>query len=487
MTPLLKPIFLLGVLSLAFVGCTSTNPKGAFDDVSQHVTARSGYETRWMRDDAQCAEIEQAVATRLQTNLTARSCVTIALLNNRGLQVEFEDIGISQAELSEASRLKNPQFEGMWRLPTHGPNVVNAEYALAQEFLDLLTLPARKEIAARNLEATKLRIAHQVLSLAAEVQRAFYNVQAGEQLTNRLSLVVEVIEAGADLAKRQHDAGNINELELQNQQAAYTQSRLDLARAQVQLRADRERLNRRLGLWGKQTAWQIEGALPPLPEKELPLDNVEALAVSQRLDLAAARGEVINVQSALRLKKSVRWLPGASVGVNAEHDLDHSWVIGPTLSFEVPVFNQGQPELARLAAAHRRAMRNLEALAVNIRSEVRETRDALIAARDVVEYHHRILLPQRQRILRETLLQYNAMQKSTYELLLAKEREQQEEQSAIEALRDYWIARAELERAVGGRLVAPMPGMDHSEHSGHAPMKAPTTSPNGSGPDTHKE
>ena len=153
MTPLIKPL-LLGVLPIVFVGCTSTNPKGAFDVVSKQVASRSGYETRWMRDDAQRAEIDQAVATLLQTNLTARSCVSIALLNNRVLQAEFEEIGISQAELSEASRLKNPQFEGMWRLPTHGPNVVNAEYALAQDFLDLLTLPARKNIAARNLVAT---------------------------------------------------------------------------------------------------------------------------------------------------------------------------------------------------------------------------------------------------------------------------------------------------------------------------------------------
>ena len=55
------------------------------------------------------------------------------------------------------------------------------------------------------------------------------------------------------------------------------------------------------------------------------------------------------------------------------------------------------------------------------------------------------------------------MQKSNYELLLAKEREQQEEQAAIEALRDYWIARAELERAAGGRLTDDIP-----------PMSAPT-------------
>jgi cobalt-zinc-cadmium efflux system outer membrane protein len=380
-------------------------------------------------------------------------------LNNRTLQADFESIGISQADLAQASRLRNPQFSSFWRLPAHGPIVLNVEYSLAQDFLDLLTLPARKNIAAQNLEATKLRVAHEVLNLANETQVAFYTLQARQQLTNRLAIIVEVNEAAAEIAKRQHDAGNINDLDLHNQQAAYTQSRLDLARAQAQVRADRERLNRLLGLWGKQTVWQIADPLPALPDEELPLENVEAIAIGRRLDLAAARSEVGNVLAALKLKKRVRWIPAADLGVNAEHDLDHSWVVGPTLDLEVPLFDQGQPQLARLAAEYRRAARNFEALAVNIRSEVREARDGLIAARDAADYFNKVLLPQRQRILRETLLQYNAMQKSNFELFAAKEREQVAEREAIEALRDYWIARAELERAVGGRLTGEMPPM----------------------------
>jgi cobalt-zinc-cadmium efflux system outer membrane protein len=450
MMPLLKPILIAAALPLIFVGCASTNPKAAFDDVGRHITARTEHDVRWMREDAERDEMEKSVTALLQTNLTAQSAVAIALLNNRSLQAEFEEIGVSQAELSQASRLRNPEFEGAWRLPTSGPKVVNAEYALAQNFLDLLTLPARKAIAARNLEVTKLRLADRVLALAEEAQTAFFTVQAGQQLTNRLALIAEVNEAAADVAKRQHEAGNITDLELQNLQATYAQSRLDLARAQAQLRADSEKLNRTLGLWGKQTTWKIETELPPPPEKELPVESVETLAVSQRLDLAAARTQVANLQGALKLKKSVRWLPAVSVGVAAEHELDRTWVLGPSLSLEVPIFDQGQPELARLAAHYRRAARNFEAQAVNIRSEVREARDALIAARDVAEYYSKVLLPQRQRILRESLLQYNAMQIGNIALLSAKEREAIAEREAIEARRDYWIARARLERAVGG-------------------------------------
>jgi len=383
---LFKPILLVAALPLAFAGCISTNPDAAFDEVGHHVSARSGHELRWMRDDSERGDLEKAIDALLQTNLTAQSAVAIALLNNRSLQAQFEEIGISQAELSQASRLRNPEFEGFWRVPAHGPKVLNAEYALAQSVLDLLTLPARKKIAARNLEATKLRMAHHVLALAEEVQSAFYMAQAGQQLTNRLTIIVEVNEAAADIAKRQFDAGNVNALGLLNQQAAYAQSRLDFARAQAQLRADRERLSQLLGLWGTRTAWQIDSELPAVPERELPIESLEAIAVSRRLDLAAARAEVTNLQSALKLKQSVRWLPGINVGVNAEHDLDHSWVLGPTLSLEVPVFDQGQPEIARLAAEYRRAARNFEALAIHIRSEVREACDALLVARDAALY-----------------------------------------------------------------------------------------------------
>jgi cobalt-zinc-cadmium efflux system outer membrane protein len=457
---LFKPMLVVAALPLAFVGCTSTNPKPAFDDVGRHVAARTGQEVRWMRDDAERDVIEKAVAALLQTNLTAQSCVGIALLNNRTLQAEFESIGISQAELAQASRLKNPEFSGSWRLPTHSPTVLNAEYGLAQDFLDLLILPTRKKIAARNLEGTKLRAAHEVLRLNEEVQVAFYTLQAHQQFAQRLAVIVEVNEAAADIAKRQHDAGNINDLELHNQQAVYAQTRLDLARTEAQVRSDRERLNRLLGLWGKQTAWQIADTLPSLPDKELSLENVEAIAVSRRLDLAAARGDVLAVSSALQLKKNFRFVPAATVGVDAEHDLDHSWVAGPNLTLEIPLFDQGQGQIAKLASEYRRAQRHFEALAVNIRSEVRETRDALIAARDAAEYHARVLLPQRQRILRETLLHYNAMQKSNLELLAAKEREQLGAREAIEALRDYWIARAQLESAVGGSLTREVPPMN---------------------------
>ena len=49
------------------------------------------------------------------------------------------------------------------------------------------------------------------------------------------------------------------------------------------------------------------------------------------------------------------------------------------------------------------------------------------------------------------------MFKGAYDLLQAKEAEVAAERGAVDAWRDYWIARARLERAVGGALPTASP------------------------------
>jgi outer membrane protein, heavy metal efflux system len=444
---------LLGALPLVFAGCASTNPKVAFNDVDKTVATRTGDSIQWARDSSSSNEIAKVIEPLLQTNLTSQSAVTIALLNNSSLQAEFEEIGISQADLAQASRLQNIEIAGSWRFPDRPPSAVDAEYSAAGNLLDLLTLPARKKVAARNLEQTKLQVADKVLQLAADTQTAFYDLQAQLELTNRLATIVEINDAAADFAQRQYNAGNINDLELNNQQASAEQSHLDLMQAQAQAQMQRERLNRLMGLSGEQINWQIADELPPLPTNEPPLENLESLAVSQRLDLAAARSQAGSIAAALRLKEHTRFIPGVTLGVDTERTPDGQRVTGPTLDLELPLFDQGQPAVARLAAEYRQARDNYQALEVNVRSEVRQSRDALLAAREAAEFSGEHLLPLQAKILHETLLQYNAMQKSSYDLLLAKQSEETVVQEYVASLRDYWIARAELERAVGGRLV----------------------------------
>jgi cobalt-zinc-cadmium efflux system outer membrane protein len=439
-------------LLLANLGC-KTNPTAGFEDVQKTVAARVGQQITWPVTAEASQKADAAVHELVRKELTPESAVQIALLNNRSLRATLEELGISRAEVIQAGLSRNPEFAASVRFPDRPPAAANTEFSIAQDFLDLIMLPLRKSVAAAQLEQTKARVSHEILQLVAEVKSAFFTVQARQQLLDRLQAIVQLNEAGADLSMRQYKAGNITDLELANQQAAFQQAKLEWGKTQAQSRADRERLNRVLGLWGQNTQWTVAAALPPLPEKEPPFERLESVAIEQRLDLAAARQQVALTARALSLRANTRYLPASiKLGVDTERETDRHHVTGPTLGLELPLFDHGQGAIAKLQAQHRQAQQRLDALATDIRSDVRQARDSLIAARDLTEFYRQIYLPQRIRIVNETLLQYNAMQKGTFELIAVKERELGAEREYAEAWRDYWIARAELEQALGGRL-----------------------------------
>lgn len=421
-------------------------------DVQSTVHQRTGQRVEWRKDAKADGEVARAVHSLLRGQLTADTAVQIALLNNRELQATFEDIGMANADFIEAGLLKNPVFEGSARFPDRPPSAADVELSIAQDFLDLLMLPLRKKVAAAELARAKLLLGEAVLKLSTEVKTAFYTLQARQQLFAGVEALRETNTAALQLSLQQHEAGNINDLELANQQATYSQSKLDAAEVQVEIRSDREKLNRLMGLWGEDIGWRITGELPLVSEKDFSSQRLESIAIAQRLDLAAAKAQLGSLVQALGLSRTYRYAGTVEFGVDSERQSDRQRITGPTLRLELPILNHGQGRIARLQAQLRQAERRLESQAIEIRSEVREARDRLAAKRDLAAYYHDELLPERQRVLDLTLTHYNAMLKGAYELLLAKQNELTAQRGYIEALRDFWIARADLERATGGRI-----------------------------------
>jgi cobalt-zinc-cadmium efflux system outer membrane protein len=181
--------------------------------------------------------------------------------------------------------------------------------------------------------------------------------------------------------------------------------------------------------------------------------------VTNRLDLAAARSELLSAARSLGLERTFRFIGGLELGVIGEHEPEGTNLVGPSLRFELPIFNQGQAKIARGEAQLRRAAAKFEQLAIDIRSSVRELRDRLISKRDLAQFHREEVVPTRHRITALTLLEYNAMLVGAFEAFTARREDLHAEKALIEATRDYWTTRAELERAVGGDLDAtPAPG-----------------------------
>ncbi|HEY5704060.1 MAG TPA: TolC family protein [Terrimicrobiaceae bacterium] len=439
-----------GLMLLALSG--SSLRAEAFRKVQEEVSERTGVDVHWEKEMASRGQTSAIVQKLLKRPLTVPSAVQIALLNNRGLLVTFEEVGVAQADVIEAVTLPNPSVDFEVQFPLAAGTLNRYAWLVAQEFVQILMIPLKKKISEEQLEAVELRVAHEILDLVEKVKAAFFTVQAEQQLISRLKLIQETNAASLELAQKQYKAGNITDLALLQLQASYSQGRLDIAKAETDLRDKREELTRLLGLWGAQTAWQIQGDIMPIPDSELSVKGLESLAVAHRLDLRAAHRDLTSIVTALGLTKIYRWVPVLEFGFAGERDIEGALNMGPSFRLEIPIFNQGQSRLARAAAELRRAENRLAGLAVEIRSETRELRDRLISLRDMAKFYHDDLLPTRIKIVNKALLEYNAMQLSPYELFLAKSQEVEAERNYIDALRDYWITRAKLERTVGGKL-----------------------------------
>jgi cobalt-zinc-cadmium efflux system outer membrane protein len=450
--PVHRFVIFSSIFALALPAGIAREKEEPFQGVQKSVQERTGKTVRWEEDQKSREEALQDVRRLLRKPLTIDAAVQIALLNNRSLQATFEEIGLSAADLLEAVTIPNPKFGLTVKFPDQPPSGTYIDYNAAIDFLSILMIPLKKRVAKDQLQSAALHVADETLELILEVKSAFYSLETSQQLLQRFKLIVDANAASLDLAQRQYEAGNTSDLALTQQQTTYSHSRLDVATTEAEIRRNREKLNRLLGLWGPDTEWQITSELPEVPRAEFSTQGLERLAISQRLDLQADYLQLASQAKNLGLTKSFRLLGALDFGVDRERETDGQIRTGPTFVIELPVFNQGQARIARGEAALRQARDKFEALAIEVRSQIRELQDELISKKEIARFYQDELVPDQRRILKESLVNYNAMEIGNFELFTAKAEEARTEREYLEAVRDYWVVQTKLERAVGGNL-----------------------------------
>ena len=144
-------------------------------------------------------------------------------------------------------------------------------------------------------------------------------------------------------------------------------------------------------------------------------------------------------------------MPDLSAGAEAERE-DGEWKLGPMVELELPLFYQGQGEVAAAEAQMRREQQRHRQLSMTIRAAARAAASRLVAARERATYIKTVLLPLRARIVDETQLAYNAMSVGVFQLLQSKRDQIHAGRAYVEALRNYWTARAQVDQLLAGRV-----------------------------------
>ena len=440
------------LVALLFVssGCATMALNAGFEEVNATVEGRIATKIAWNSGSEPDKEVAEKVSSLLKAKLTVDEAVQIALLQNRKLQAMYSDLGVAQADLVQAGLFANPIFHTAVLFLQKGGRP-ELEVGADMNFLDVFYVPLRKRVAAARFEEAKLLVTGSVLDFAGQVRSAFYAHQANEQMLELRQTIVQALTASLEVTRRLNEAGNITDLDFARERALAESGKVALRSAEITVRQSREQLNKLMGLWGKDTAWEIDRRLPNIPEQAIQTADIERVALSQSINLSNARQTIIVSGEQLGFNRSTALVPELDLGGHGERE-EGSWQIGPEIAFPIPLFDQGQARIGRALAEVRRAQQEYYALGVEIRSEARALRDRLEGSRDRALYYRDILLPLQERIVNESQLQYNAMQLGPIELLRARERQIETAVAYIETLRDYWLARVDVGQILSGRL-----------------------------------
>ena len=441
--------WLAGITALLLGGCATFSDDGGTRNVNEALNSRGiTQQAPWIKNDADAARAGDQVRALLAQPLTAESAVQIALLNNRGLQAAYAELGIAEADLVQAGRMRNPGFSFSRK---HRGEVVEYERAFIFDLLGLLTMPLRTQIEGERFQLAQHRITAEILQVAADTRRAWAGAVAAQQTAAYAEQVRSAAEAAAELARRMALAGNFSKLDQAREQAFYAEATAQLARSRQAALAAREQLTRLMGLWGKDLAYRLPERLPDLPASPRDMPDIERQAMQQRLDVQEAMQDATNLANSLGLTKTTGWFSLLEVSYLRNSESGEPRQTGYEIELRLPIFDFGTAKVARAEHSYIQAVNRAADLAVRARSEVREAYGAWRTAWDLARHYREEVVPLRARISEETLLRYNGMLMSVFELLAESRQQVSAVIGAIDAQRDFWMADATLHLAINGR------------------------------------
>ena len=458
----------LMALLLFLNGCATVSKDGGREDV-RRIAANRGL-------DMPAAESAQARVDNLVAEpLSANSAVEIGLLVGPEAQRLYAKLSAGAGEVYQRGRMSNPMLSASVLDPSEPGDRDLITVGLTATLVDLVTLPMRSRLAREEFAALRESVADDFLRLASDIKKSFYRFVAAKQAARMYEQIADAADLSGRLAQRFHSAGNFSEKELVEVQAMASEAKLAFLTASADAYGARHDLASRIGL-PLDGNWDAPARLPGVPDSAPDLRTQLALAREQRLDLSAARTRARVTSDRRGMTGWSRWLQELEMGAERERETDGETLKGPTVDWEVPLFNQHRDELLEADAAVMDALSNFRAAQLAVNNDVRLAHAAVLNAGQQVREFQQVLLPHRARYSELAQQEVNFMLIGVFELFDAKQEEYESNKHYLERVEAYWSARIDLASATGSLLISEPTGAvididdliaPRDDHDGH--------------------
>ncbi len=407
---------------------------------------------------ADLTSVRRVLDELLSRNIDADAAVRIALLASPAMHRIYFDLRLAGDDIARAAMAAAPPSESV-------------EHWFASSAIGSRRRSA-SETETLKFEQAKLEMAGEIVRLGLEVRRAHAAAVAARQVANLTDDLKTASEASAELGRRMARVGNWPRLNEYRESAAFGTVSVQAARARLAETAARERLTRLLGLWGADAQYRLPDALAPLPAQLAPIADPETIAANGRLDIRAMVFDIAAETREFELDSDASTLR-ASAGF---YELPRARALGQADTagtISVPVFDLRIQSTLGASARFMGLLTRASQAAISARADARVAYMAQRTAYEVASHYASHMLPLQVRIMDESVQRYNGMLIGVFDLLADARQKTAVEIASVEALRDYWIATANLGNALlaggyaGGAVAAGSAAAPEAAPAGH--------------------
>lgn len=386
--------------------------------------------------------------------LTLEQCIDIALSENPVVKSLQDQIQASLARVNQAKALSQPSLDidaDLQPNPFEVWNSGESYVGVSKSFL----FPGKRKVntAIATHASNEVSMDSEVLkvNLIYQVKMAFYTMILNEEHLKYAQQNKDLAQDFLDKTRVMYEAGEVPQVEVIRAQVEVAKAVNEIEISTNELKSSRADL---LFLMGndKNSELRITGELyePPV---QLDLEYLKDRALLNRVEIKKMR---ISMEKELLVKKQAKltYLPDFDLGFSRHTIIGESKTYDMTLALPIPLFftqpvRGGIAEAEANYSSYENELKNIQN---SIILEVDNAYHLAITAQTMIDLFDKEMLQQTEQVYQMLLFSYQEGEISGIDLIEARKTLINTRQSYGDALFNYVIAVASLERSIGQSL-----------------------------------
>ncbi len=392
-----------------------------------------------------------------QTNepITIEKAIEIALKRNPDIQSALKEYEAARARINQAKAFPEPELS--WEFDFQ-PRIFSFKDAGERNLSisQLFEFPGRRHFRYKIVEKEALvsQSGYKAvrLELIAQVRIAFSAVLFAKERVNYNQQNLKLSQNFLRMAQIRYEAGSVAKLEVLRARVEEAKARNELYLSENELDLSKAALNFLLAR-PMETTLQIEGKLEA-QSLEPSLEELQEKAFKYRPEIIGARHAVEGARSAVSLAK-LSYAPdfGFRIGRHWESELGNNWDIEFGINLPIFMWQRQKGEIAEAKANLYSLTSISESTKNRITLDVKDSFLRVAALKNRIQLFQEEILVEAQEAYRIAIRSYEEGEIGNLELLEGQRTLMEVNLSYADALFEYNMALAELEKAVGGGLL----------------------------------